>query len=193
MERLLLLLVTFISPFSGAEDIRMAAQGRLFLQVPQDAPPLGGVRVSAGHAIPAHWEKDQATRERMTEVMFPVRWWQWQEIILHFTPAHDGTVDLQLNGPWSQKKGMPVSRQEVLWDGIDAEGAEIRNGSFEKATGNDPVGWNSPAAPAAPAEPPPVGRAVAYPELPDRATRLTTPGSARARRSTSPRRTRRRA
>jgi len=149
MTRTLLLLLALISPLSAAEDIRLAAQGRLLLLVPQDAPPLGGIRVSAGHAIPAQWEKDQATRERMTEVMFPIRWWRWEEISLHFTPAHDGTVDLQLNGPWSQKQGMPVSRQEVLWDGIDAEGAVIHNGGFEEVTGNDPVGWNSPAAPAA--------------------------------------------
>lgn len=131
MKLALLSLFALAGVALGTETIQLATQGRLWLKVPAEQSPLQDVEVSLGSANPASWEKDPAVSSRHLDVIFPVRWWEWQELTISFTPVEDGTVDLVLSGPWAEEKPGALFRQEVLWDEIDAQGTSIRNGCFE--------------------------------------------------------------
>ncbi len=82
-------------------------------------------------------------RDRLTDVNFPVRWWEWKETTVSFTSPEDGLVELILHGPWEQEKPGAVYRKEVLWDGLSAEGATLGNGSFESIKDGKPEFWTS--------------------------------------------------
>ena len=145
---LLLLLLALATALSAQEPIRQASEARLWLRVPAGQEPLRDVRVSNGTAAPASWEKEPAVRERQTDVVFPIRWWAWNEVVITFTPAQDGAVELMLCGPWAQEKNAGLLRQEILWDDISAEGATIQNGGFEEqGAAQCPAGWLTPWAP----------------------------------------------
>ncbi|MEO5915130.1 MAG: glycoside hydrolase family 5 protein [Luteolibacter sp.] len=144
MTRAILLLISLAVLTRAQEPVRQTTEARLWLQVPAGQAPLQDIRVSAGSATPAPWEKDPAVRERLTDVIFPVRWWDWRELSLSFMPLDDGTVDLVLNGPWEQEKPGTAFRKEVLWDSISAEGTRIENGDFEEQADGKPVGWKAP-------------------------------------------------
>lgn len=141
MTRALLLLAALTVPLSAQGTPRQTSEARLWLQVPAGQAPLKDVTVSAGSATPAPWENDPAVRERLHDVIFPVRWWDWRSMTLTFTPETDGTVDLVLNGPWEQEKPGSSFRKEVLWDSISAEGTPLSNGGFEEGNGPLPDGW----------------------------------------------------
>ncbi|RYD24602.1 MAG: hypothetical protein EOP87_25820, partial [Verrucomicrobiaceae bacterium] len=141
MTRLLILLSALNTCLSAQETLRQTNEARLWLQVPAGQPPLGEVTVTSGSATPAPWEKDPAVRERLHDVIFPARWWDWRSMTLSFTPTADGTVDLVLNGPWEQETPGKSFRKEVLWDGISAEGTALANGGFEEGTVGIPDGW----------------------------------------------------
>lgn len=129
---------------NAAEVLRIPSEARLWLKVPAGQPPLRDVRVSAGHVSPVSWEKNPALRERWTDILWPVTWWSWSELSVSFTAAADGDVELTLLGPWAADENGSMPRQEVLWDQIRIEGAEIRNGGFESSGQATPAGWHSP-------------------------------------------------
>lgn len=97
-----------------------------------------------GSADQAPWESDPQVRARQTDVQFPVSWWKWTKQTVRFTPVADGTVELWLHGPWSPEKDGVMPRKEVLWDDVQVDGAELKNGGFEEREGTGPAGWNSP-------------------------------------------------
>jgi endoglucanase len=143
MIRKFLLFPYLFASLCGAETIRQTTEARFWLQTPAGQPPLRDVQVSTGSATPAPWETDPAVRERLIDVIFPVRWWEWREITLSFTPAGDGTADLVLNGPWETEKPGISFRKEVLWDAITAEGTTLVNGGFEEPSDAGLPGWKS--------------------------------------------------
>lgn len=130
------------TPLAAQPPLRQATEGCLRLKVPAGQPPLTGIRAAAGRAIPATWEKDPAVRERTTSITFPITGWSWREEEISFTPTADGTLDLILTGQWEQDSSGVRYRKEILWDGIEAEGATIGNGGFEASTDGKPAGWN---------------------------------------------------
>lgn len=125
----------------------LATEARLFLRVPAEAAPLGKIDVSAGVADPGSHEATPEKRERLTDIRFPISWWHWKELTLRFTPSHDGEVELDLNGPWGEARPGVLQQQEVLWDAVTAEGAEISNGGFEDRGTEAPEHWTSPWRP----------------------------------------------
>ncbi|RYD41051.1 MAG: glycoside hydrolase family 5 protein, partial [Verrucomicrobiaceae bacterium] len=141
MNRFIPLLFAVTVQLSAQSTPRQTSEARFWLQVPPGQEPLRDVNVSAGSATPAPWEKDAAVRERLHDVIFPVRWWDWKEMTVSFTPVKDGTVDLVLNGPWEEEKPGSSFRKEVLWDSISAEGTVILNGGFEEQSGPAPDSW----------------------------------------------------
>lgn len=143
MLRALFLLTALGIPLADAQTIRQTTEARLWLKVPAEQAPLRDIVVSSGSATPAPWEQDPAVRERTTDILFPVRWWDWREFSVSFTPVADGTVDLVLNGPWEQEKPGASYRKEVLWDDITGEGTEVGNGGFEARLDGKPVAWNA--------------------------------------------------
>ena len=147
MKRALFSLLALATPLCAQQPIEQASNARLWLQVPAGQPPVRAILVSTGSATPAPWEKDPAVRERQTDILFPIRWWSWNELTISFTPERDGTMELSLNGPWAQEKEGLMPRQEILWDSIHAEGTVIHNGDFEETADNLPTSWKSPWAP----------------------------------------------
>lgn len=125
----------------------MASEARLFLRVPDDAPPLREIRVSSGQAAPGSHEATPEKRARLTDISFPIQWWRWKEFVIRFNPAQDGSIELDLNGPWGEANPGVLLQQEVFWDAISAEGAELTNAGFEESTASGPTGWNSPWRP----------------------------------------------
>jgi endoglucanase len=138
--------------FGDVEPAGVAAEARLFLTVPPQEPPLREVSCSRGTVSSPDWEGDPVKRVRMSDVRFPVNWWRWSDVMVRFVPSANGTVELSLNGPCSETRPGVLSRQEIYWDRLSAEGAVLKNGGFEEM-GKDgvPLGWQSPwhAYPAA--------------------------------------------
>ena len=128
MTRSLALLIILNISLPAQEPLRQATEGRFGLKIAAGQAPLRDCQVSIGSATPAPWEKDPAVRERHTDVLFPIVWWDWREITISFTPVEDGSVELVLNGPWEQAKAKTVFRQEILWDDISATGTTLANG-----------------------------------------------------------------
>jgi len=146
MKHLLLAQLMLVTSLSAAETIRQATEARLWLRVPALQPALQDVQLSSGKVSTADWEKEAAVRERLTDITFPIHWWSWSETTVRFTPVYDGMLELVLNGPWAADTQGAVFRQEVLWDDISAEGANIKNGGFETAINGQPEAWVSPWA-----------------------------------------------
>lgn len=95
-----LFLCTLLTASLGAQETpRLATEARLWLRVPAGQAPLRDLEVSAGSATSAPWEKDPAARERLTEIIFPVRWWDWRSISISFISPADGSLELVLTGP----------------------------------------------------------------------------------------------
>lgn len=142
MTRAFFLLLALGVASKAGETVRQTTEARLWLRIPAGHAPLQEVQVSTGTATSAPWEKDPEKSERLTDVIFPIRWWDWKEIIIRFTPTEDGPVDLILNGPWEEASPGIICRKEVLWDSIIAEGAAVANGGFESQSDGKPDAWN---------------------------------------------------
>jgi endoglucanase len=125
----------------------LPSEARLFLRVPPEGKPLPDLRVSLGDASPGTHEDTPEKRERLTDIRFPVRWWSWRELTITFTPAHDGTIELDLNGPWGEARPGVLLQQEVLWDNFTATGTTIPNAGFESLAEGNPESWHSPWRP----------------------------------------------
>jgi hypothetical protein len=165
MNRALLLLLLCTAPLTAAEPIQQASEARLWLKVPPGSPPLGKVAVSAGGFSQADWEKDPELRRRQLDVHFPIRWWSWAPLTIHFTPAADwaalarhfqawppGLFFELLNEPTGALKG------ELLNDAIQRATTAIRTTNPQRIIVVGPGQWNSaseldqlrlPAAPVA--------------------------------------------
>lgn len=142
MIRPLVFLICLAPFLTAQEPIKQATDARVWLQVPANDPPLRDIQVSSGSATQAGWEKDPAVRERHTDILVPIRWWDWKTFTVRFTPAADGEVKLGLLGPWEANASGTVLREEVLWDNISATGTEVTNGGFKSQTADGtPEGW----------------------------------------------------
>lgn len=141
MMRLIFLPLSLTVTLCAQETAKQTSAARLWLKVPAAQSPLRDIQVSSGTATPAGWEQDPAARERHTDVIFPVRWWDWRECTISFTPVEDGSVELVLTGPWEEKKPGTTIRKEVLWDDLTAEGTQLTNGGFEAQHNGKPDSW----------------------------------------------------
>jgi endoglucanase len=136
------------TPLAAEEFVpAMPTEARLFLRVPEGQPPLKNVGISRGECLPGNHEDSPEKRERLTDIRFPVTWWRWKEVTLKFTPSHDGTLELDLNGPWGEARPGVLRQQEILWDELDCDGAKLSNSGFEDTTDGKPAGWDSPWRP----------------------------------------------
>ncbi len=53
---------------------------------------------------------------------------EWKQGKFSFTPDKDGTLTIHVMGEWAPEEG---DRSWVICDGVELEGAELKNGSFE--------------------------------------------------------------
>lgn len=130
-----------------AEDLplQLAEEGRLNLVVPAAAGALQKVEVSSGRVF-----QEKESKALTTDIHFPVGWWRWTDLIVGFTPASDGLVELRLTGPWGKNDDGQLLRMELLWDEVKVAG--LVNGSFSKKEADGPLGWQSPWRPYPSAE-----------------------------------------
>ena len=148
MLRHFLPLALIFSPLAAEEFVpAMPSEARLFLRVPEGQPPLKDIAISRGEWLPGSFEDNPEKRERLTDIRFPVTWWRWRDVTLQFTPGHDGTLELDLNGPWGEASPGVLKQQEILWDAITCKGAELSNSDFEDISEDKPSAWDSPWRP----------------------------------------------
>lgn len=134
-------------PCVYAQRPALTTEGRLQIHVPADAPALKDVRSIDGRISDGSWLEDPEARERLTDLVFPVHWWRWKQVKIHFVPAHDGDVELMLGGVWKEAGPGVLEQLEVYWDDITAEGTTMENGDFESPGDGPPASWNSPWRP----------------------------------------------
>src|SRR5688572_18638930 len=110
-----LLSLALLSPLTAEEFVPFQpATARLFLRVPVEAAPLKDATISTGECVPGNYEDTPEKRERLTDISFPISWWKWKQVTIHFTPSHDGVVELDLNGPWGEARPGVLRQMEVL-------------------------------------------------------------------------------
>jgi endoglucanase len=129
---------------SDENPSRLATSGRLDLA--GDAATLsidqGQILASTGGIERMNWVP-QADRSRSYTVNFAATHTAWREFAVRFTPAGNGVVTLTLMGPWEEASKGVLYKEEVLWDALSVDGAEIENGSFELAADSAIHGWLS--------------------------------------------------
>lgn len=146
--RLLFSLLILTSALMAEDPVpRLAPSARLFLRVPEGSPPISGIRVSPGTASPGNFETTPEKRERLTDLTVPIHWWRWTKVEVNFTPTHDGTLELDLNGPWGEERPGVLKQMEVLWRNFSAIGTTIENSNVKRAGDGPPEGWKSPWRP----------------------------------------------
>ena len=138
IHRSILLLLSMGTLANAAPSAGTAANARLWLQVPADAPPLS-VTSSSGKVGQGDWLGKVSEKERLTDINFPITTDEWTEATISFTPETDTTVTLSLLGPWNPKD----AREEVLYDNIRITGATLANPDFEDIKGPYFTSWKS--------------------------------------------------
>lgn len=124
-----------------------SAQARLFLRFPASGDGITGLTLGPKVVPGALINVGTDAGTRSTDIRFPVQWWRWSQVILEFTAAFDGEVELALAGPWNASPDGSELRQEILWDEITAVGTSLENGGFEQSGASAPHGWDSPWSP----------------------------------------------
>ncbi len=115
----LLAALAWAAPLAASDESfprRVAPSARLELKTARGQPPIDAIWASRGSVSEAGWLEDREARKRLQVVSFPIDWWRWSEVEVHFTPAFDGEVELSLTGPWAQTEDGQLLRQEVLWE-----------------------------------------------------------------------------
>ena len=127
-------------------NVKLAAEARLDLMAEPDVGELKSPRlvIGDGDAVRMNWIKPE-DRPRSITVEFIVSPLGWRPFEVTFTPTGSGDVQLQLRGAWQQGKNEQVLKQEVLWDALKCDGAELANGSFETVEMGIPQGWQGSA------------------------------------------------
>jgi len=69
---------------------------------------------------------------------------EWIDYEISFVPGNDGTIFINLMGPWYMEKGKKdITPVWICWDDVVVEGGKLVNGDFEKLDDKGkPVGWN---------------------------------------------------
>ncbi len=124
---------------AGAEEkIAPATHARVWLQVPEDAPPLR-VAAADGTVTQASWLSSAEKNARLADVQFPISGQEWREAEITFTPESDTVVTLSLLGPWDPAG----ARKEVLYDALRLQGAKLENPGFENVEDGRWRGWRN--------------------------------------------------
>lgn len=149
MSRLPVLLVTAlalnsIASYGSANPVRLAVEARVDLYAEAGVGRLEALYGFDGDVRRMHWVAE-SERPRTMVGHWAVADFLWREVRFGFTPQSNGTVTLDLLGPWVWHSGSnAIFRLEVLWDAVTAIGASLTNGGFELLAGGIPVGWQNP-------------------------------------------------
>ncbi len=136
-------IIGFASAFaSAAEPVRLAGTARFDLSadVQVGAIEEGRFLEGDGSLSRMNWVA-AAEQPRGYTASIPVTYRGWRSATVRFMPSHDGSIKLTLMGPWEEASRGVLYREEILWDQIRVEGATVRDGSFESASGATASGW----------------------------------------------------
>lgn len=90
-----------------------------------------------------NWGKEEDRKFSLTGETAPFIDDQWVKSTFTFVAESDGKVSINLMGNWTPnaagKKYMDA--RWVFYDMVTVEGAQLKNGDFEKAQDGKPVGW----------------------------------------------------
>ena len=126
------------------EPVRIAATARFDLSADRQTGALENGRVLSGAGTISRMNWVPASDQpRGYTVSLPVNHIGWRPLAIEFTPVRAGTVTLSLMGPWEEASKGIVYREEVLWDDIKAEGANISDGGFESLPAGKNAAWHS--------------------------------------------------
>ncbi len=135
-----ILCVIACAPARAQTTSRQAVAGRIDIYVAHQAFDLSQARGSSGAAVgrcPWLGEGNELTGVSCQKSLGK----EWEHIWVEFVPEKDGEVDIDLQGEWYEKQGEEDIR--LVWvDNVTVEGAAIRNGDFEEAGEDGPVGWH---------------------------------------------------
>jgi endoglucanase len=128
----------------GAEPLRLATSARFDITADGAVVKIDDGRVTdgTGSIERMNWVSEEA-RPRGYTINFPITALGWRNLAIQFVPAKAGTVTLALMGPYQEESKGVIYRQEVLWDGVSAEGTKLPDGGFETQGGQLPTGWQS--------------------------------------------------
>jgi endoglucanase len=128
---------------ADGEPVKLAAMARFDISADENADTVDQGQVVAGNGIIArkNWVP-QAEQARGYTVSFPVAVFAWRQIAIRFKPVRSGAVAVVLMGPFEEASQGVIFRQEVLWDDLRAEGAQLKGGGFESAAGDADLGWH---------------------------------------------------
>ncbi|MCU0783888.1 MAG: glycoside hydrolase family 5 protein [Verrucomicrobia bacterium] len=115
----------------------------LFASVSVGSLTNGQVLIGGGSMARQDWIAP-ANQPRSYTASLSIFHFTWAELLVRFTAASNGTVELTLRGPWEQAPGGSIYKQEVLWDALSATNTSLPNGSFETFSGGVPSGWYRP-------------------------------------------------
>jgi endoglucanase len=122
--------------------VKLAAKARLDLMANPEVAELREIKLARGSGIASrmNWVA-AADQPRSLTMELDVSPLGWRPFEVQFTPAHSGEVSLQLVGVWEKGANDQALQQEVLWDALQCDGAELVNGSFEVAENDVLSGW----------------------------------------------------
>ncbi len=128
MKKMLMLVVLAVSLCVLAEDLK--PEGRLDVDGTKDGIALKAEDLSqGGWTGNASW-MDATKNKQYIMVVFKAES-EWKNGSFSFTPDKDGIVTIALKSRWVEKgKEVPWT----LFDDVTVDGAELKNGDFEKDT-----------------------------------------------------------
>ncbi len=141
-------IVAFLFLCAGLADanpVKMATDARMDVEASASVGSLsaGSAALGDGYLYRMDW-LPVAAQARTYVGEWGIQHYGWTEIGLGFLPASNGTVTVDILGPWEMSPSGTIYRQEVAWDALTVSGAILTNGSFEALSGDMPVGWSNP-------------------------------------------------
>lgn len=114
-------------------------QGRVDFDGTRDGIFLTFSPVEGGKAVFAGWFKDKPDKNKQFVVSYFPASLDWKKSSVTVTPDKDGKVNLQLKGSWDKE---PQKQTWTLFDAVQVEGAELKNGNFEDSADGWRLGVN---------------------------------------------------
>ncbi len=108
-------------------------QGRIDFDGTKDGIALAPAKPEGGGASNASWFKDNPEKNKQYVVSYFPSSIDWKKSAITVTPEKDGSITLQVKGAWDKDAD---AQTWTLIDGIQVEGAELKNGNFEDGAAN---------------------------------------------------------
>lgn len=120
-------------PFAlqAANPAKMAVEARFDMSSAEVKLEKGQILAGNGKIERMNWAQGEASQRGYT-ANFAISHYAWSEARVQFVPDRDGTVELKLMGPWEEASKGNLFQQEVIWDGINATGTNLKDGGFEQ-------------------------------------------------------------